>query len=301
MDTITIAVVTILSKYAPDKGVALGKAVGPRALDTAQEMFGMVLERVRKDPRGAVIADEFEADPQTFEKPLAKKVAAVVAADPDVAADLKGRLEAYEKAAQAHAAQTGQHTTAHLEGDGATAQGDRATALGKQAVQARDVGSDVVTGHKRDVRVEGGQVGVIGDGTHVEGGMFLGDVEAGGDIAARDMTKTVNQYQTLDPEAIARAFSTLYEQVAQQPDLAPQDKVDIREELQEVEEELKEKGQGAREGFIRRRLNNIQRMAPDIADTFFTTLANPLLGVKGVIEKITEKMQDDAGPEPEAA
>jgi YD repeat-containing protein len=73
---------------------------------------------------------------------------------------------------------------AQLEGDGATAQGDRATALGKQAVQARDVGGDVVTGHKRDVRVEGGQVGVIGDGTHVEGGITYNMLPPGADPAA---------------------------------------------------------------------------------------------------------------------
>lgn len=295
MDTVALTIVKILSKYALDKGAELGKAIGPQALDTAQEMFAMVLARVRTvDPR---TADKFPDNPEGYQAPMKDVLQETLAADPDFAAALKARLEAYERAVQ-----TGQHNAAHLEGDGAI--------LGAGALQVGgDVSGDAVAGNKRDIRVDGGHVGVIGDNAHVEGGinttyqseggMFLGDVEAGGDLAGRDMTKTYTQNP--DPEAIARAFSKIYAEVAQQPDLAPQDKADVRDELQEVEAELKEKGQGAREGFIRRRLNNIQRMAPDIADTFFTTLANPLLGVKGVIEKIAEKMQDDAGPEPEAA
>jgi hypothetical protein len=54
MDPLTVSVVTLLGKYALDKGAALGKAVGPQALETARSMFGMVVAKVRQtDPRTA--------------------------------------------------------------------------------------------------------------------------------------------------------------------------------------------------------------------------------------------------------
>ncbi len=134
---------------------------------------------------------------------------------------------------------------------------------------------------------------------HIEGGAFFGKVEVGGDLAGRDMKKTIT-YHNPDPEAIARAFSKIYVEVAQQPDLAPQDKADVREDLQEVEEELK-KGEEARESFIRRRLLSVQQMAPDILDVVLTTFANPVLGVGMVAKKVADKMRAEAGSEPEAA
>ena len=148
MDPITISVVTILGKYALDKGVELGKAVGPKALDTAKEMFGMVLARVRQEPRGEVIADEFEEDPETYEKPLAKKVEAATDNDADFAKELQVLYERFQSRAKAHAKQTGTPYSAHLEGSGAIAQGENAMAGGE--------GSTVIRGHGN----------VVGDGSH---------------------------------------------------------------------------------------------------------------------------------------
>ncbi len=146
-------------------------------------------------------------------------------------------------------------------------------------------------GTQRNIRVDGGQVGIIGDGAHIEGGMFFGDVRASGDFAGRDLKKTY--IQSPDPAALARAFAKIDEQVAQQTDLAPQDKTDIQTELQGVKQEL-EKGTEADEGVIRHRLRNVQRMAPDILDVILTTFANPALGLGTVARKIAEKMQAEA-------
>lgn len=173
-----------------------------------------------------------------------------------------------------------------------------------KAVEETAQGEKILS--KYDIRVDGGQAGVIGANAHVEGGintytseggMFLGDVQAGGDVAGGDMTKTYTQNP--DPEAIASAFSKIYAQVAQKPDLAPQDKADVQEKLQEVEAELK-KGEDANESFIQSRLRNIQRMAPDILDVVLTTFANPVLGMGMVAKKVAGKMKAEAGSEPEA-
>jgi len=147
MDPITISVVTILGRYALDKGVELGKAVGPQALDTAKEMFGMVLERLRQNPRSEVIADEFEADPETYEKPLAKKVEAEMKAAPDFAQELKALFEDYKEAAREHAAASGKSYSATLEGSGAIAQGEGAVAAGERGVAVGgSVGGGISTG-----------------------------------------------------------------------------------------------------------------------------------------------------------
>jgi hypothetical protein len=148
MDPITISVVTILGKYALDKDVELGKAVGPKALDTVKEMFGMVLARVRQELRGEVIADEFEENPETYEKPLAKKVEAAADDDADFARELQALYERFQAQVKAHTGQTGTTYSAQLEGSGAIAQGNNAMAGGE--------GSTVIRGHGN----------VVGDGSH---------------------------------------------------------------------------------------------------------------------------------------
>ena len=107
MDPLTASIIVILGKYALDKGVELGKEVGPKALDTAKEMFTVALDRLRKDPKGEVIANEYEKDPEAYEKPVEKELDTQVQADAEFKAQLQALLEKYEQAAQEHAVATG--------------------------------------------------------------------------------------------------------------------------------------------------------------------------------------------------
>ena len=129
-----------------------------------------------------------------------------------------------------------------------------------------------------------------------EGAYIGGSVTVqGGDFVGRDRVKTITTHQGADPAAIARAFAELYAQVSRREELSPEDRADVRAELQEVEQEL-QKGEAADEGFIRRRLRNIQRMAPDILEVVLTTFANPVLGLGMVAKKIAAKMKAEADP-----
>ncbi|MEA3309411.1 MAG: hypothetical protein U9Q70_07860, partial [Chloroflexota bacterium] len=120
-----------------------------KALDTVKEMFGMVLARVRQEPRSAVIADEFEEDPATYEKPLAKKIEAAADNDADFAQELQVLYERFQAQLEEHTGQTGTTYSAHLEGSGAIAQGEGSTAAGAGGVAiGGSVGGDVVTGNK---------------------------------------------------------------------------------------------------------------------------------------------------------
>jgi hypothetical protein len=142
MDPITVSVAVILGKYAMDKlgkyaidsGVELGKEIGPKALNTAKDMFGMVLDRLRGDPSRKVIADEFEKDPETYQKPLEKSLEAEVQADPAFAAQLQSLVSQYEEAAKEYAVETGRTYQAIVTGSGAAAVGAGAVSAGAGGV-----------------------------------------------------------------------------------------------------------------------------------------------------------------------
>ena len=142
MDPLTVSVIVVLSKYVLDKGVELGKAVGPDAIKAAQEMFRMVVTRVGgKKPE---MTADYAQDPETNQKPMEKALDAEVTADKDLAAQLKALVEQYEQAAQAYAKSTGQTYT--------DTAGDHSTIA--QGGSAVNTGSGVaVAGNAGDIRV----------------------------------------------------------------------------------------------------------------------------------------------------
>ena len=148
MEPLAASIIIILGKYALDKGLELGKEVGPKALDTAKEIFTTVLHRLRKEPKGAVLAEGFEEDPETYQKPVEKELEKEVAADPDFAAQLQALMEQYEQAAKEHAAATGKVYQATLTGSGAIAQ-DHSVAAGRGGVAVgRDVHGSIRAGER---------------------------------------------------------------------------------------------------------------------------------------------------------
>lgn len=134
MDPLSASITIILGKYALDKGAELAKEAGPAALEKARDIVTTALGRLRKDPAGEFVAKGFEKSPQGYQEPLQEKLAEIIEADPDFAAKLETLLEAYETAAQEHAAATGATYQASLEGSGAIAQGEGAVAAGKGGV-----------------------------------------------------------------------------------------------------------------------------------------------------------------------
>jgi hypothetical protein len=141
---------TILGKYAVDKGAALGKQVGTAALEKAKEICLAALDRLRRDPAGKVVADEYEKAPDVYAKPLEQKLSQALDADPGLADQLQQMLAQYEEAAKQHAAATGTTYQATLTGTGSIAQGDgaaAATATGG-GIAIGKVGGDLHIGKK---------------------------------------------------------------------------------------------------------------------------------------------------------
>jgi hypothetical protein len=128
MEPILTTIMTILGKYAIDKGADLGKQVGSKALEKAKEIFTAALDRLRRDPAGEMVAQEFQKSPEVYQKPLEQKLSEALEADPDFAAQLRDILEQYEKAAKEHASATETSYDATISGTGSAAQGNGATA-----------------------------------------------------------------------------------------------------------------------------------------------------------------------------
>ena len=133
MEPLTASIIVILGKYALDKGLELGKEVGPKALETAKEMSTAVLDRLCKTPKGEVLAEGFQEDPQVYQKPFEKELEQEIAADPGFAAQLQALMGKFEEAAKEYAATTGRTYTATVRGSGAIAQ-DSGVAAGADGV-----------------------------------------------------------------------------------------------------------------------------------------------------------------------
>jgi hypothetical protein len=140
----------ILGKYALDKGVELGKEVGPKALDTAKEIYGMTLDYLRKkDTEGQVFADRFEKTPDKYREEIEEMLAASLEADPGFATKLETLVAQYKQQAQEHGAATGTTYDATIgEGTGAIAQGEGASAATATngGIAIGSVGGDVNMG-----------------------------------------------------------------------------------------------------------------------------------------------------------
>ena len=112
----------------------------------------------------------------------------------------------------------------------------------------------------------------------------------GGD-ANNNMIFTGNNNQA---NVVHNAFQPIYHAV-EESKLPVADKQDITAEVKDLEDEVK-KGEEADEGFLARRLRNIQRMSTDILDVALTTLSSPVAGLSMVAKKVAEKMKAEATP-----
>lgn len=121
----------------------------------------------------------------------------------------------------------------------------------------------------------------------------------GGDIAGGDITKRdVIQSHGLQASEVRELFSPIYQQIQAQENLPVEDREDLKVMVGEIETEAV-KGQEADETLIGRHLRNIARMAPDILDVTLKTIANPVLGLAAVAQKISAKAGND-GPTQDA-
>jgi hypothetical protein len=136
------------------------------------------------------------------------------------------------------------------------------------------VKGDVFTGGKRVVNTGGGPY--YEKEINVSGGTFVG----------RDQ----HTHCGATPEQIAQLFAAVLDQIQDHPVLTPDAKADLAADVKQVQAAIAT-GPRADDSFIARRLRNLQRMAPDILDVVLKTLANPLLGLPSVAEKVAARLK----------
>ena len=138
-------------------------------------------------------------------------------------------------------------------------------------------------GNNAKVTVKGDMVSGDKNVTNVNtgGGAYVG---GGGKFVGRD-DQSVTGMTAPD---IEKFFAPIYQQIDAQRDLDPQDKEDLKSDVQDVQNEI-ENGDDADEKALARALRHIKRMAPDILDVIVTTFANPSAGAATVIRKVVEQ------------
>lgn len=88
-------------------------------------------------------------------------------------------------------------------------------------------------------------------------------------------------------------FDELQDTVEEKKDLPPKVREEIRTDLKEMQSEFAKSEPDV--SFLARRVSNIKRMAPDIADIALETLKNPISGVVEIIKKVSKKVAEEAG------
>ncbi len=155
MDPLTTAIMTVLGKFAVDKGAGIAKEVGEAAAKAAGQLFDKVMGKLKDDQRFSWLTDLFEKDPKTYEAPVAKAVEEQVKTDSNFAAELDKLVEQFKQAGGTSLVASGITATAS----------DHSTA----------VGSIQVGGNAGNINVGNTTTNRDG-GVNISGGTITGDV-----------------------------------------------------------------------------------------------------------------------------
>lgn len=275
-------IVTVLAELVSDGGTALVQRAGPQALAYAHAIEGEIVPRLEAQPAYAPLWQQFQAQPQVLAPALVGLVQVLVQGDPALPARLETLLHEFRQARQAH-------TPGSQETRTVTASGERSAAIGGDASGATfNMGDRINTG--------GGAY--VGGNVNTGGGAFTGGnsyhIQGDGNVIGNDNILTLSQSPGADAVALAQAFGQLYAAIQQSPQLTPAQQTAARQEVVALQRAATAQGDKVAEGFIRERLHNLQRMAPDILDVILTTFANPVVGAGMVIKKIAQKMKEEA-------
>ena len=128
--------------------------------------------------------------------------------------------------------------------------------------------------------------------------IVVGNISGSEGIAiGRGAQASVTKSSGVDLVVIEQIFDQIFSEMKNLAGLKEEDLEDATAEIEELKQEIA-KGDEADETFLKRRLRNLARMAPDILDVVTATLANPALGLDMVIRNIAEKAREEAGLDP---
>jgi len=120
---------------------------------------------------------------------------------------------------------------------------------------------------------------VIQGGINIKGNVTI----KGGKIAGRDnVEKNISNVNV--------SFAPIYHALKESATVPAKAKKKVEASVKQIEKEI-QKGDSAKVSFIQQRLENIEKMAPDIADVVIATLQSPVAGISVALKKVLAKMQ----------
>ena len=115
-----------------------------------------------------------------------------------------------------------------------------------------------------------------------------GSISGGVIVQGRRANVAVQQSGGINEEQLSLVFEKLYQAIQARPDDPNVDKEEINETVQKIEQEVK-KGDRANDSKLKRWMENLNKMAPDIVDIIIASLGGPVSGLTAVLKKVAER------------
>ena len=149
--------------------------------------------------------------------------------------------------------------------------------LGPKTTDGAYIGGNVNTGGGdfigRDKKASGSEHSVVIGGNAIGSAIIVGD--------SNDVTNT----------HIQNIFAPVYRAIGES-DHSALEQNDIKAEVKEIEIEVV-KGELVDRSFLIRRLRNLRRMAPKIAEVALAALAGPGAAVTAIVKQVAEKVKEE--------
>ena len=117
--------------------------------------------------------------------------------------------------------------------------------------------------------------------------VIQGSISGGVIVQGRGANVAVQQSSGINEEQLSSVFEKMYQAIQSRPDDPNIDKEELSETVQRIEQEVK-KGDQANDSKLKRWMESLNKMAPDIVDVILASLGGPVSGLTAVLKKVAE-------------
>lgn len=117
--------------------------------------------------------------------------------------------------------------------------------------------------------------------------VIQGSISGGVIVQGRGANVAVEQSRGINEEQLSLVFEKMYQAIQSRPDDPNIDKEELSETVQRIEQEVK-KGDQANDSKLKRWMESLNKMAPDIVDVILASLGGPVSGLTAVLKKVAE-------------
>lgn len=117
--------------------------------------------------------------------------------------------------------------------------------------------------------------------------VIQGSISGGVIVQGRGANVSVQQSSGINEAQLSLVFEKIHQAIQARPDDPDIDKEEISETVQRIEQEVK-KGDQANDSKLKRWMESLNKMAPDIIDIILASLGGPVSGLTAVLKKVAE-------------